>query len=165
MLKRNNLSTLQLNRTWLFSRINFYIIVFKQPEFFFGNPLKFGNYRRHFFCTRTERGIIVIRIAINVEHCTLWDTINSFTFFAITIIYPNILRPVFWIRKKRLIDSVVTSYQDSLFISRMWSMQSNVLESSLNKQKQPPEVFYEKKAFLEISQNSQENTCVPKSLF
>ena len=26
--------------------------------------------------------------------------------------------------------------------------------------KQPPEVFYEKKVFLEISQNSQENTCV-----
>ena len=26
-------------------------------------------------------------------------------------------------------------------------------------QKQPPEVFYEKKVFLEISQNSQENTC------
>ena len=27
-------------------------------------------------------------------------------------------------------------------------------------QKQPPEVFYEKKVFLEISQNSQKNTCV-----
>ena len=27
------------------------------------------------------------------------------------------------------------------------------------KQKQPPEVFYKKKVFLEISQNSQENTC------
>ena len=26
-------------------------------------------------------------------------------------------------------------------------------------QKQPPEVFFEKKAFLEISQNSQENIC------
>ena len=26
-------------------------------------------------------------------------------------------------------------------------------------QKQPPEVFYKKKVFLEISQNSQENTC------
>ena len=25
--------------------------------------------------------------------------------------------------------------------------------------KQPPEVFYEKKVFLKISQNSQENTC------
>ena len=26
-------------------------------------------------------------------------------------------------------------------------------------QKQPPEVFYKKKVFSEISQNSQENTC------
>ena len=26
-------------------------------------------------------------------------------------------------------------------------------------QKQPPEVFYKRKVFLEISQNSQENTC------
>ena len=26
-------------------------------------------------------------------------------------------------------------------------------------QKEPPEVFYEKKMFLEISQNSQENSC------
>ena len=29
----------------------------------------------------------------------------------------------------------------------------------LSLQKQPPEVFYKKKVFLEISQNSQENTC------
>ena len=28
-----------------------------------------------------------------------------------------------------------------------------------SRQKQPPEVFYVKKVFLEISQNSQENTC------
>ena len=30
-------------------------------------------------------------------------------------------------------------------------------------QKQSPEVFYEKKLFLEISQNSQENTCATVS--
>ena len=30
-------------------------------------------------------------------------------------------------------------------------------------QKQSPEVFYEKKLFLEISQNSQENTCATAS--
>ena len=30
-------------------------------------------------------------------------------------------------------------------------------------QKQPPEVFSEKKIFLEISQNSQENTCARDS--
>ena len=33
------------------------------------------------------------------------------------------------------------------------------------KQKQPPEVLYKKKVFLEISQDSQENTCARVSLF
>ena len=36
--------------------------------------------------------------------------------------------------------------------------------ASDNAQKQSPEVFYEKKVFLEISQNSQENTCARASI-
>ena len=37
---------------------------------------------------------------------------------------------------------------------------SNTLTKvSINVQKQPPEAFCKKKVFLEISQNSQENTC------
>ena len=35
----------------------------------------------------------------------------------------------------------------------------------LSRQKQPPEVFYEKNVFLEISQNSQKNTCTRVSFF
>ena len=35
----------------------------------------------------------------------------------------------------------------------------------LKGQKQPPEVFFKKKVFLEISQNSKENTCARVSFF
>ena len=48
------------------------------------------------------------------------------------------------------------NFYDTFFIEHLWTTTS-VYKTI--KQKQPQEVFYKKKVFLKISQNSQENTC------
>ena len=55
--------------------ISFHMIIFKPPENFFGNPLKFGNYRRHIFYIRIGSG--AIHMAINIIILTLKEQINQ----------------------------------------------------------------------------------------
>ena len=59
--------------------------------------------------------------------------------------------------RKSLLLSMEHFFFSSKFEITKWN-------GAINKQKQPPEQFYKKKVFLQISQNSQENTCTIVSL-
>ena len=93
--------------------ISLHMVISKPPEKLFGNPLKFGNYRRRIFCIRIGSG--AIHMAINIIILTLKKQINqvdikwkcpstepcgtppyvtNFKFISVTIIYPNSFRSV-----------------------------------------------------------------------
>ena len=70
--------------------------------------------------------------------------------------------------KKRLYEicEIITPMPKNTYFEDLWKTVSVVRTcgnsptgDTNNSQKQPPEVFFEKNLFLEISQNSQENTC------
>ena len=115
----------------------------------FSNALKLRNYR-YTLCKGTGNSIIsvatnVIILTFNKQvnqinikqqwskHRTLWDTVLTFTFSTIIIVCPNTLVRLFKQGKINLSDLGVIPYQNSLFISRLWSMQSNALEWSVKK--------------------------------
>ena len=134
----------ELNRTWLFLGLASIWLSSSHFKFFwqfFGSLVitKFGNYRKNIFCTRLGSGFV--RVATNIIILICKEQVNQVDVSrgpstgpcGTPYIISCLLLQLLFILTLKLIDLVVTPYQNSLVISRLWSMQANTLERSVNK--------------------------------